>query len=161
MSKRKDGQARGQYTLEYKLEVVRLVKGGQAVPVTANIMGVPTQTLGNWVRLGGNGQLKGAGDKPASQEQMELARLRAELSRVKMERAKILVGYADGASISELMRRIGVGRPMTYKCIANALVATVVGLKDSYHRSYEPREPCRAVLLQPRGSALPSGETLP
>ena len=84
--KRKDGQARGQYTLEYKIEAVKLVKGGQAVPVTAKILGVPTQTLGNWVRLSDKGQLAGAGDKPVSQEQMELARLRAELSRVKMER---------------------------------------------------------------------------
>ncbi len=86
MSKRKDGQARGQYTLEYKLEAVRLVKGGQAVPVTAKILGVPAQTLGNLVRLSDKGQLAGAGDKPVSQEQMELARLRAELSRVKMKR---------------------------------------------------------------------------
>jgi len=54
--------------------------------VTAKILGVPTQTLGNWVRLSEKGQLKGAGDKPVSQEQMELARLRAELARVKMER---------------------------------------------------------------------------
>jgi transposase len=44
------------------------------------------QTLENWVRLHGKGQLKGAGDKPVSPEQMELARLRAELLRVKMER---------------------------------------------------------------------------
>ncbi len=51
MSKRKDGQERGKYTLEFKLEAVRLVKGGQAVPLTAKILGVPTQTLGNWVRL--------------------------------------------------------------------------------------------------------------
>jgi transposase-like protein len=86
MSKRKDGQARGQYTLEFKLEAVRLVKGGQAVPVTAKILGVPTQTLGNWVRLSSKGQLKGAGDKPVSPEQMELARLRAQLARVTMER---------------------------------------------------------------------------
>ena len=48
MSKRKDGQARGKYTLEFKLEAVRLVKGGQAVPVTAKILGVPVQTLGSW-----------------------------------------------------------------------------------------------------------------
>ena len=51
MSKRNYGQARGKYTLEFKLEAVRLVKGGQAVPVTAKILGVPVQTLGNWVRL--------------------------------------------------------------------------------------------------------------
>jgi transposase-like protein len=35
MSKRKDGQPRGKYTLEFKLEAVRLVKGGQAASVTA------------------------------------------------------------------------------------------------------------------------------
>ena len=57
MSKRKDGHARGKYTLEFKLEAVRLVKGGQAVPVTSKILGVPVQTLGNWVRLSGKGQL--------------------------------------------------------------------------------------------------------
>ena len=86
MGNRKDGQVRGKYTLEFKLEAVRLVKGGQAVPVTAKILGVPAQTLGNWVRLGEKGQLKGAGDKPVSPEQMELARLKAQLARVTMER---------------------------------------------------------------------------
>ena len=86
MSKTNDRQAGGKYTLEFKLEAVRLVKGGQAVPVTARILGVPVQTLGNWVRLGEKGQLKGAGDKPVSVEQMELARLRAQLARVTMER---------------------------------------------------------------------------
>lgn len=88
MTKRKDGQARGKYTLEFKLEAVRLVKGGQAVPVTvtAKILGVPVQTLGNWMRLSEKGQFKGAGDKPVSPEQMELARLRAENSRLRMER---------------------------------------------------------------------------
>ena len=86
MSKRKDGQVRGKYTLEFKLEAVRLVKGGQSATVTAKVLGMPKQTLDNWVRLGEKGQLKGAGDKPVSPEQMELARLRAELARVKMER---------------------------------------------------------------------------
>jgi transposase-like protein len=86
MSKKIDGQARGKYTLEFKLEAVRLVKGGQTVSVTAKILGIPSQTLDNWVRLSNKGQLKGAGDKPVSPEQMELARLRAQLARVTMER---------------------------------------------------------------------------
>ena len=56
-----------------------------------------------------------------------------------VERAKILVGYADGASISDLMRRVGVGRPMIYKCIDKALAAGVsAGLKDAYHRPHAP-----------------------
>ena len=52
----------------------------------AKVLGMPKQTLENWVRLSEKGQLKGAGDRPVSAEQMELARLRAELARVKMER---------------------------------------------------------------------------
>jgi transposase len=56
-----------------------------------------------------------------------------------VERGKILLGYADGASISELMRRVGVGRPMIYKCIDKALAAGVsAGLKDAYHRPHDP-----------------------
>lgn len=86
MSKKKDGQARGKYTLEFKMEAVRLFKGGQSVPETAKILAVPVQTLGNWARLSEKGELKGAGDKPVSPEQMELARLRAHLARVTMER---------------------------------------------------------------------------
>ena len=65
---------------------MRLVKGGQSVVVTAKVLGIPSQTLDNWVRLSNKGQLKGAGDKPVSPGKMEQARLRAQLARVTMER---------------------------------------------------------------------------
>lgn len=56
-----------------------------------------------------------------------------------VERAKVLLGYSKGVSISELSRQIGVGRPMIYKCIDKALAKGVLmGLKDTYHRPYEP-----------------------
>ena len=77
---------RAKYTLEFKMEAVRLVKGGQAVSVTAKVLGISKASLDNWVKLSAKGQLKGAGDKPVSAEQMELARLRAQLARVTMER---------------------------------------------------------------------------
>jgi len=77
---------RAAYTLEYKLEAVQLVQGGQACTVTAKVLGIPKQTLENWVRQSAKGKLTGAGAKPVSVEQMELARLRAELARVKIER---------------------------------------------------------------------------
>jgi transposase-like protein len=54
--------------------------------VTAKMLGIPKQTLDNWVRLANKGLLKGAGDKPVSPEQMERARLRAENARLRMER---------------------------------------------------------------------------
>ena len=86
MSKRDEAKHRARYTLEFKLEGVRLVKAGQEASVTARILGIPKQTLSNWVRLAEKGELQGAGDRPVSAEQMELARLLAELARVKMER---------------------------------------------------------------------------
>jgi transposase len=82
----KESSKRASYTLEFKLEAVRLIQGGQACAVTAKVLGIPKQTLENWVRLAAKGKLTGAGAKPVSAEQMELARLRAELARVKMER---------------------------------------------------------------------------
>ena len=68
----------------------------------------------------------------------ELAGSRTAPAR-EIERAKVLLGYAEGASISDVMRRVGVGRPMIYKCIDKALAAGVAaGLKDAYHRPHEP-----------------------
>ena len=84
-----ESKPRARYTLEFKLEAVRLVKGGQVAAVaavTAKILGIPKQTLENWVRLANKGRLKGAGDKPVSPEQMELAMLRAENARLRKER---------------------------------------------------------------------------
>lgn len=56
----KGGLGRSKYTQEFKLEaVVRLVKAGQAVSVTAKILGLPYQTLDNWMRLHDKGVLAG------------------------------------------------------------------------------------------------------
>ncbi|EAP70838.1 Hypothetical Protein RRSL_00551 [Ralstonia solanacearum UW551] len=44
------------------------------------------QTIYNWVKADREGRLSGADSKPVSPEQMELARLRAEVARLKMER---------------------------------------------------------------------------
>ncbi len=77
---------RARYTLEFKLEAVRLVRGGQSAAATAKILGIAEQTLHNWLKADREGRLAGAGTKPVSPEQMEIARLRAELARVKMER---------------------------------------------------------------------------
>ena len=86
MGKTEDVRRRAKYTLEFKLEALRLVKAGQEASVTARVLGIPKASLGNWLRAAERGELKGAGDRPVSAEQMELARLRAELARVKMER---------------------------------------------------------------------------
>ncbi len=83
-----DKQVRSKYTLEYKLEAVRQVKAGQSVATVSKVLGIPKASLSNWVRQSGKGVLSGAGDKAVAvtAEQMELARLRAEVARLRMER---------------------------------------------------------------------------
>ena len=56
-----------------------------------------------------------------------------------VERAKVLLGYASGTTITELQRQLGFDRPRIYRCIDKALAAGVqAGLKDKYHRPHEP-----------------------
>jgi transposase len=56
-----------------------------------------------------------------------------------VERARILLKYGQGITISEIQRQLGISRPTIYKCIDKALAAGVqTGLKDFYHR---PRAP--------------------
>ena len=62
------------------------MKAGQEASVTAGVLGMTEATLSNWLRASEQGERQGPGDKPVCAEQMELARLRAELARVKMER---------------------------------------------------------------------------
>lgn len=69
---------------------------------------------------------------------LELAASRTSAVR-EVERAGVLLKYAEGLSISEIQRQLGVSRPMIYKCIDKALAAGVQqGLKDTYHRPHEP-----------------------
>jgi transposase len=77
---------RARYTQEYKQEAVRLVKSGQSMAAVAATLGVSEQTPYNWVKADREGKRSGEGSKPVSAEQMELARLRAEVARLKMER---------------------------------------------------------------------------
>ena len=78
---------RGRYTLEFKLEAVRLVESGQGIAEASRSLGVVEQTLANWIKLSRAGKLKEVvGKAGVTAEQMEIARLRAELARVTMER---------------------------------------------------------------------------
>jgi transposase len=74
------------YTLEFKQEAVRLVRNGQSQAQVSQALGVVGQTLHNWVKADTAGKLTEGTAKPVTVEQMEIARLRAELARTKMER---------------------------------------------------------------------------
>jgi transposase len=81
----KDG-VRARYTLEFKQEAVRLVRGGEKLSAVARTLGVSAQSLVNWVKAEAAGRLQDVLGKALTTEQMEIARLKAELSRVRMER---------------------------------------------------------------------------
>ena len=94
-------QVRAQYTQEFKLEAVRQVRAGQAIALVAKVLGIPKASLGNWVSLAAKGPLSGVGDADkamkVSPEQMEIARLRAEVARLRMERDIAKNVQRDGA----------------------------------------------------------------
>lgn len=76
-----------------------------------------------------------------AQQRTTLKELAASRSAAKreVERAKVMLGYADGVTVTELQRQLGFSRPMIYRCVDKALAAGVqMGLKDKYHRPHEP-----------------------
>ena len=77
--------------------------------------------------------------EPDQREMLEgLAASRTSPVR-EVERAKVLLGYAAGTSITQLQRQLGLSRPMIYRCVDKALAAGVqAGLKDKYHRPHAP-----------------------
>lgn len=69
----------------------------------------------------------------------ELAGSRTAAQR-EVERAKVLLAYADGKSPTDIQRALGVSRPTIYKCIDKALAAGVAtGLRDRFHRPHAPQ----------------------
>lgn len=82
---------RGKYTLEFKQEGVRQVRAGQSAASVARALGIPKASLNNWVRQDARGELGSPQGKQkaltaVTPEQMEIARLRAENARLKVER---------------------------------------------------------------------------
>ena len=59
---------------------------GRAGETVAREIGVPEQSIRNWVKAQGEGKLGMAENgKPITPEQMEISRLRAEVARLRME----------------------------------------------------------------------------
>ena len=95
------GRQRREFTPEYKDEAVKLViNTGRPVATVARELGIKEQTLGRWVNVYKARQE--AGDGALSEtERVELARLRREVSELKMDRAflkKASLFFAQEAS---------------------------------------------------------------
>ena len=75
------------------------------------------------------------------EQRQELASLAGSrtASKREVERAGILLRYAEGIPILQIQKVLGASRPTIYKCIDKALaVGITAGLRDTYHRPKAP-----------------------
>ncbi|SEK15258.1 transposase [Paraburkholderia tropica] len=77
------------YTKEFREEAVKLaMTDGVGVSEAARRLSISMKTLANWVRAAKAGRLENVGQhqKPLTEIEAELARVKRELAEVKMER---------------------------------------------------------------------------
>jgi transposase len=76
------------YTKEFKEEAVKMVTEGRlSIPEVGRRLSVPVSTITYWIKLAKASMLSGnSKQKPVTGEQMEVARLKREITELKMER---------------------------------------------------------------------------
>ena len=73
-------------------------------------------------------------DKDQRQQLLKISQSRTTPIR-EVQRARILLKYVDGQTISSIKEQVNVSRPTIYKCIDKALSAGIeTGLKDKFHK---------------------------
>jgi transposase len=80
---------RGVYTKELREEAVKLVsEGGLSIPEAGRRLSISTSTIRYWVKASKEGKLQEVGkqQRPLTEVEMELHRVKRELALVKMER---------------------------------------------------------------------------
>jgi transposase len=83
------GIPQGRYTKEFREEAVKMVMdGGMSLPEAARRLSLPPSTIGNWVKAHKAGKLGDIGktQRPLTDIEMELARVKKELAETRMER---------------------------------------------------------------------------
>ena len=80
---------KGIYTQEFREQAIRLVEvDGLPIMEAARRLSLPVGSLKNWLYAARKGKLReiGKGQKPLTDMEMELARIKKELAEVKLER---------------------------------------------------------------------------
>lgn len=80
---------KAEYSPEFREQAVRThQESGLSVAETAKRLSLPKATLNNWVMAAREGKLASVGknQKPVTEMEMELSRLRRELAETRMER---------------------------------------------------------------------------
>lgn len=102
------------YTKEFREEAVKLaMTDGVSVSEAARRLSISMKTLANWVRAAKDGKLENVGQsqKPLTEIEAELARLKRELAEVKMER-DLLKNISRRALLPEGQKLRGTGTLM-------------------------------------------------
>lgn len=84
-----DKISKGIYTKEFREEAVKLItEGSIGIKEASNRLSLPPSTLSYWVKAYKGGRIREVGktDRPLSEMEMELARVKKELAEAKMER---------------------------------------------------------------------------
>jgi transposase len=76
---------KARYTEAFEVAAVQLIDAGRRPAEVAREIGVVEQTLHNWLKAHREGRLGHGQAVEVSPEQIEIARLRAEVGRLKME----------------------------------------------------------------------------
>jgi len=79
----------GHYSKEFREEAVKLVKEGEfSLGDVCSQLSVPKSTLEAWIRAAVKGTLGeiGKGQRPLTELELELAKMKKELAQVRMER---------------------------------------------------------------------------
>ena len=77
------------YTKEFREEAVKLVtEGGMSIPEVGRRLSISPSTMRYWIKANSKGKLKEVGkqQRPLTEVEMELARIKRELAEVRMER---------------------------------------------------------------------------
>ena len=80
---------RGIYTKELREEAVKLVsEGGVSIPEVGRRLSISSSTIRYWVKASKEGKLQEVGrqQRPLTELEMELVRVKRELAQVKIER---------------------------------------------------------------------------
>ena len=83
------GIPQGRYTKEFREEAVKMVtEGRMSLPEAARRLSLPPSTLGNWVKAHKTGKLGEIGktQRPLTDSEMELARVKKVLVETRLER---------------------------------------------------------------------------
>lgn len=100
------------YMLEFKLEALRRVRGGEPVRKVAREIGVLEQSIRNWVKAQAEGKLGTAENgKPITREPLEISRLRAGVARLKMEMEIVKKAAAYFARERRQVTEVDPGNP--------------------------------------------------